>query len=824
MDEEGKPDVPPRALVISILCLVVPMGLTATGVGGDDMADLIWLAALVPAFLLSYHRSWFGAAAALALGMVAITLTHAVLLATGQPPLSPEVMLWTTGALVVVGLGAGTMATMLHHSKGEAERMALADPGTGLPNRRRALLHLEKAFASARRGGRLALILFDLDHFKRINDQYGHAVGDDVLLDFARILDERTREMDLSARVGGEEFLTLMEDCDEASAVEFAEDVRAALADIDFPWGTVTASAGIALHQSGMAAPDVLMAAADQALYASKQAGRDRVSVASGSTSAPGTDLFLSGLKTSAERAGKGELLLVVDDDEAARQSVAKALRRFRFEVLEAGTPERALQIVEGLDEPPALLLTDVIMPSMSGFRLVELLMGEIRDLRVIYLSGYLSEESGWRGAPGRVRAFLQKPVSLDELSVAVRRVLDEPTAGVVDDVAAASGAAPPEPEGATAPADPHPDFPILVTASDEEDLATARIRLRHLGYEDVAGHLLGDPPSTEVRPAVLVAWIESFWDDVLDTLEELRGSWPSHPDPPLLLVAPAFPPSLAGRWEDLFPAVFLPTSTGLPELGLHMEHLRRVHELLGERAGERRAMEARVQARTAEVESAHRDVLYRLARAAEIRDDLTGHHAERVGLLAARLGAELGVPSARISIIRLAAPLHDLGKIAIPDAILNKPSGLTTIERQVMERHTEIGAQLLSGSRHPLLQEAEQIARSHHEHWDGGGYPHRIRGEEIPLSARLVAVADVFDSVTHTRPYREASSLERALSIISDGKGSHFDPDVARALRALARRDELEIDPDEALVAAPDVTPVSPLEIREMLEEFQRP
>jgi putative two-component system response regulator len=212
--------------------------------------------------------------------------------------------------------------------------------------------------------------------------------------------------------------------------------------------------------------------------------------------------------------------------------------------------------------------------------------------------------------------------------------------------------------------------------------------------------------------------------------------------------------------------------------------------------------------------------VLHRLARASELRDDLTGRHAERVGLLASTLSSELGMGEEDASIIRLAAPLHDIGKIAIPDSILNKPGGLTATEREVMQRHTVIGARLLSGSRHPLLQEAERIARSHHEHWDGSGYPDGTVRTEIPLSARLVAVADVFDSVTHTRPYREASSFERALSIVGDGKGSHFDPDVVDAMRAIARRGELAIDPDEALVAPADVSPVSPLEIRVLLEE----
>jgi putative two-component system response regulator len=345
-------------------------------------------------------------------------------------------------------------------------------------------------------------------------------------------------------------------------------------------------------------------------------------------------------------------------------------------------------------------------------------------------------------------------------------------------------------------------------------------MRLHHLGYENVGTHRLGDPPPRVGGTPVIVAWVHPPFDDDLDALERLRESGSRGGRPPLLLLAPSFPSALGAQWEDLFPAVFLPSTAGLPELGLEVDHLCRVLELRDERDDIRHSMEARVEARTAEMESAHRDVLHRLARASELRDDLTGRHAERVGHLAASLGSELGLPEEEVSIIRLAGPLHDLGKIAIPDAILNKPGGLTATEREMMERHTVIGARLLSGSRHPLLQEAERIARSHHEHWDGTGYPDGLTRDTIPISARLVAVADVFDSVTHTRPYREASSLERALSIIGEGKGSHFDPDLVDALRAIARRNELSVDPDEAMVAPLDVSPVSPLEIRVLLEE----
>jgi putative two-component system response regulator len=796
------------------------MALSWAGWTGDDFGDLIWLTALVPAFLLSYYRGWQGATLALAAGMAAIAVTHVILLSQGAT-LPPEAMLWTVGALIVVGLGAGILSTALHSSRVEAERQARIDPGTGLPNRRRALLELESSFRRARRGAELATVLFDLDHFKRVNDRYGHATGDEVLLEVARILEERTRRADLSARVGGEEFLSILHGADVGRARDFAEEIRAAIAEVDFAWGTVTASAGIAVYEPGMASPDVLLAAADQALYGAKQQGRDRVAVAGeGRRHAPGRQLAVEAAPRLERSPGGGELILVVDDDDAARRSVAKALRRFGYEVLEAPGPEPALQIIRGLDQHLDLVMTDVIMPGMSGFRLVGTLMESHPWIRVVYMSGYMGEDFAWSGAPGRVQSFLRKPVGLDELSSSVRRILDEPLEEDVDGATAEPVQVAVEERASARRTE---STPILVLATDRTQVSKASIRLTHLGYSPLRSGLLDDEIEADPAIPLMVVWLEPPFEAALDQVADLRSRWPSGEAPPLLLLAPSLPEGLARRWGSLFPVSYLPSDLSLPELELHVEHLRRVHDLQRERSREREAMEARVQARKAELQSSQRDLLIRLARTAELRDDLTGHHAERVGNLAASLAAEMGLPRDMVAIIGQVAPLHDLGKIAVPDAILHKPGALTATERQIMERHTRIGALLLSGSRHPLLQEAERIALSHHEWWNGEGYPQGLEGREIPLSARIVAVADVFDSVSHTRPYREASSRERALSIVLEGQGEQFDPDVVHALRALDRRNELATEGDPSVVARPDVSPMSPVEIREILEEFRR-
>jgi putative two-component system response regulator len=199
-------------------------------------------------------------------------------------------------------------------------------------------------------------------------------------------------------------------------------------------------------------------------------------------------------------------------------------------------------------------------------------------------------------------------------------------------------------------------------------------------------------------------------------------------------------------------------------------------------------SLERRVSERTNELELARLDVIERLALAGEFRDDDTQEHARRIGELGSRLAAVLHLDAQVVERFRLAGMLHDIGKIGVPDAILMKPGRLTPYERQQMQMHAEIGGRILTGSRCDLLRLAEEIARSHHERWDGTGYPGRLAGEAIPLSGRIVAVADIFDALTHTRPYKEAWSVDAALVEIVGLSGQHFDPRVVDALLALDR------------------------------------
>lgn len=209
--------------------------------------------------------------------------------------------------------------------------------------------------------------------------------------------------------------------------------------------------------------------------------------------------------------------------------------------------------------------------------------------------------------------------------------------------------------------------------------------------------------------------------------------------------------------------------------------------------ANYRAELEQAVRDRTAELEQRSRDLedsrletLRRLALAAEYHDQNTFEHTERVGQMAFLLAQALGLADGEAALIRLAAPLHDVGKFGVPDSILGKPGRLTAGESLQVEQHTVAGATILAGSNSELLRIAEQIALSHHEWWNGDGYPHRLAGEQIPLPARIVALADVFDALTHTRPYKRAWPLEKAIAEIERLRGQQFDPAVVDALGRL--------------------------------------
>ena len=229
------------------------------------------------------------------------------------------------------------------------------------------------------------------------------------------------------------------------------------------------------------------------------------------------------------------------------------------------------------------------------------------------------------------------------------------------------------------------------------------------------------------------------------------------------------------------------------------MELLARVQSLLKVKAyndlmsNYQKELESEVTRRTEDLKQAFKqikaaslDTIYRLSMASEYKDQNTGAHIKRMSRYCVAVARRMGLDETTIETLLYAAPMHDLGKIGIPDVILMKPAKLDPAEWEIMKQHTVIGAKILEGSDAEYIQLGEIIARSHHEKWDGSGYPSGLKGSNIPISGRIAAIADVFDALTSKRPYKEAFSDEKALAIIREGRGSHFDPDVVDAFFAV--------------------------------------
>ena len=190
------------------------------------------------------------------------------------------------------------------------------------------------------------------------------------------------------------------------------------------------------------------------------------------------------------------------------------------------------------------------------------------------------------------------------------------------------------------------------------------------------------------------------------------------------------------------------------------------------------------VRKRTLELESTRLRVIERLGKAAEFKDDETGKHVVRMAHYTRLVATHYGLPDDVVELLHLAAPLHDIGKIGIPDEILQKPGRFDVREAAIMQEHTTIGARIIGETEHALLATARELSLTHHERWDGAGYPYGIAGEDIPIGGRIAGIADVFDALTSVRPYKSAWPVERAVDLIESEAGGHFDPEVVEAFQ----------------------------------------
>ena len=345
--------------------------------------------------------------------------------------------------------------------------------------------------------------------------------------------------------------------------------------------------------------------------------------------------------------------------------------------------------------------------------------------------------------------------------------------------------------------ADVFSDARLVVVDDHRPNVLALEARLSQWGVSDVHSTTTSAEAvelCERVDPDLVLLDLHMPAPDGFEVMHQLRARTTSTLPLPVLVLTADITPEARRRALGLGARDFLTKPFDPVEAELRIRNLlaaRRHEQALTERTSD---LEQAVRARTRDVEASRLEVLDRLALAAEYRDDLTGAHTRRVAHTARAVAEHLGLDAEALRVIQLAAPLHDVGKIGVPDAILRKTGTLDPSERTIMRRHTLIGARMLAGSESPVLQTAEQIALRHHERWDGAGYPQGLAREEIPLAARIVAVADVFDALCCTRPYKPPWSVDKAVSEVLDGAGSQFDPDVAAAF---ARLDHLAFAPD---------------------------
>jgi len=359
----------------------------------------------------------------------------------------------------------------------------------------------------------------------------------------------------------------------------------------------------------------------------------------------------------------------------------------------------------------------------------------------------------------------------------------------------------------------------ILIVDDQEANitLLTGILRERgFIGLQSLTDSRLVLPLFLEFEPDLVLLDLRMPHVDGLSLLKQLRSRIPEGVYLPFLIITGDLSEQSKQAALTLGAKDFLTKPLRLNEAVLRIYNLLETRFLYLELQEQNRVLDELVRERTRDLQLAHDQILRHLALAADYRDDLTGLHAQRVGVLAALLAQTIGVPEDEVKLIRGAAPLHDLGKIGIPDQILLKAGELTPEEYEIVKTHVAIGGRILSGSSFPLLKMAEQIARYHHEHWDGSGYL-SMKGDAIPLAARLTAVADTFDVLTHSRPYKPASPLEDVLAEMTKERGRQFDPAVVDALLKLVSvQDLLGLDQALAEEYGPGPVPAKHVEVVE--------
>jgi len=524
------------------------------------------------------------------------------------------------------------------------QQLAAMDPLTGVYNRVRLEEELDRAWLFSRRYGfSMAVVVIDIDNFKTLNDSYDHSVGDEVLLEFVRVMHRISRASDIIARYGGDEFVVILPRAEESDATAFAnrlvEGTRSQLFLERSYRLKLTVSVGIStsLNPTGPSTSAELLRQADRALYSAKRAGRDRIVVW------PSQDSAASSADDAEEEKKKGDgkrpgsksrgRIMVVDDEPLILEVVSRMLGDEDYEIVTFESANDAISEIMAQRDAYDVVLTDLMMPEKSGIELLrELGLADPQVVKIV-MTGYATVDNAISCLREDTYDFIQKLFRKKELLALMHRAVE----------------------------------------------------YRQLRKENE-------------------------------------------------------------RYQQ------------------HLE------EMVRERS-------AQVAASLEEVKRSYEFTLEALVAMLDAREKYTGRHSARVQELSVALGRGMGLTKEELQMLASGALLHDIGKIGVPDSVLNRPGKLDADQWRQMQQHPEIGYNIIRSS--PYLQDAAEVVRDHHEHYDGKGYLRGLKGDEICLGARIFALIDAYDAIRSNRVYREARSHEIAVDEIRNSSGSQFDPGI---------------------------------------------
>jgi diguanylate cyclase (GGDEF)-like protein/PAS domain S-box-containing protein len=606
------------------------------------------------------------------------------------------------------------------------------DPLTGARARGAGLADLEVEIGRVQRStGLLAVAYVDVVGLKAVNDSQGHAAGDTLLETTVRVIREHLRAYDVIIRIGGDEFVCVMSGATVDDACRRFEGIQADAADTG-----LGIRFGIAALRPGDGPNDVVERA-DSELVQGPQpaAGRPRSSATRRSQVVDRPRILVTAdrpeMRAAVEHALAARYVCEFADDVA---EAAEALGAARFDLL--------LCDLQSGGESALALARETVRGNLDT---AVIMVAEEEDPAAAE-SAFEFGAFGYvvRPLPGQLLITVMNALRRRELEVAERersQNLEDRRQTIIDMA-------------------PISIYAIdtsghYVVANDKADELAGMKPGGLIGSTDKA---FVAPDDLEIASAAVRRVLEERVPHASEDTVEIEGE------------------------EKTFKTIRFPlldergeiTAVGgiSVDVSAENESIRLRDELA---AAQQSAIE--------ELELSRQETIEGLAKAIDLHDSSTGEHVQRMASIAAFLGARLGLDPERVQLLGAAAPMHDVGKIGTPASILRKPGALTEAERRVMERHTVVGHAIFAPLQSELSQMAATIALTHHERYDGGGYPHGIAGEEIPLEGRIAAVADVFDALLSDRSYRPAMSVSEAVAIMKEGRGTHFDPRIADVL-----------------------------------------